>query len=91
MPNRKRKYNVYIRQVVNDYTGDPDLAIKYECFVGATWAVSAAQAANNVRFRRGEKFDHVATRTGEAYYHAIAEEDDVPDLHEGFLDWDKTH
>lgn len=87
----KRKYNVYIRQQVRDYTGDPNLAINYEDFVGASWAVSAAQAANNVRFRRGETFNYLSTDYGEAYYHAIPADEDYPDLHEGFYSYGKTH
>lgn len=91
MAKQKRNYNVYIRQVVDDYTGDPDLAIKYEDFIGTSWAVSAAQAANNVRFRRGERFNFAVTEHSKAYYYAIPVDEDYEDLHAGFYSWDRTH
>lgn len=91
MAGAKRVYNVYLRQIIDDWSGDPALAIKYESFIGRTMAVSAAQAANNVRFRRGESYNYISDRYGEAFYYAVADEDDVPELHANFNDWEKTH
>lgn len=87
----KKQYNVYIRQYVEDYTDDPALAINYEEFVGVTWAVSAAQAANNVRFRNGDKYNHEYTDHGQIYYYAIQTAEDNPQMHTGFLRWSDYH
>lgn len=91
MAAAKRRFNVYLRQMIRDYTGDPDLAIHYEDFVGGTWAVSAAQAVNNVRFRRGDKYSFIVTDYGEAEYYAIPEDEDDPSRHEKTISFAKTH
>lgn len=87
----KRKYNVYLRQVVFDSAGDPGKAIKYEDYISSTWAVSPEKAATNVRFRNGDKYDFMVYDFGEAWYYAIDAELDTPDQHEGFLSYAKTH
>lgn len=87
----KRLFHVYLRQRVDDYTGDPEMAIRYEDFVGSTWAVSAAQAANNVRFRNGDKCNRMYANWGEAHYHAIPAGEDKPELHENFIRWTDFH
>lgn len=91
MSKEKRKYNVYLRQVVFDSTGDPDKAIHYEDFMSSTWAVSPEKAACNVRFRNGDKYDYMVFDFGEAYYWAVDAEYDTPDQHKGFVSFVKTH
>ena len=87
----RRQYNVYIRQRVDDYTEDPEMALHYEDFVGKTWAVSAAQAANNVRFRNGDKYNCMLLDSGAIWYYAVAVGDDRPELHQNYKSWVKTH
>ena len=87
----KQQYNVYLRQTVEDCTNNPSMAIRYEDFVGRTWAVSAAQAANNVRFRNGDKRNKVFTGWGTAQYHAILATEDKDELHKKYIKWAETH
>lgn len=44
----KEKYNVFL---VSTFHGDSGEIVEHERFMGETWAVSEAQAENNVRFR----------------------------------------
>lgn len=87
----KRLFNVYLRSRIDDYTGDPSMALHYEDFVGSTWAASAAQAVNNVRFRNGDKHNRIYESWGTAFYLAIPAGEDKPELHENFIRWADTH
>lgn len=81
----RRKYNVYIRQIIYDYTDDPRMFINREKFAGSTMAVSTKQAETNVRFRNGDKVNAEYMDSQEIYYHAIPASEDTADKHNDFI------
>lgn len=86
MAKPKQKYNVYIRRTVHDYL-DPNCDVCREAFAGTTWAVSAAQAETNVRYRNGDKFNFDCDDYGEMWYEAVLASEDAPAFHEGYVSW----
>ena len=69
-PKEKHKYRVYLCAHIYDCAGDINCEINHREFVGETWAVSAAQAETNVRYRNGDKFNFDADEHGEYWYEA---------------------
>lgn len=88
MARIKHKYNVYLRKHIfaeYDLTGPDDT--KLEMFAGETWAVSEAQAINNVRVRndhdvKGHNWD--ATDRYMWFYRAFRVDEDSPFVHDGY-------
>lgn len=67
---KKKKYNVYLIRHVFDYMDDPNCEIWHKDFAGSTFATSAKQAENNVRYRNGDKSAYYADEYCEMWYEA---------------------
>ena len=66
----KKKYEVYLITHVFDCENDPNCEIWHRDFAGETYAVSPEQAANQVRYRNGEKSGCYQDKYCEQWYEA---------------------